>query len=361
MAGQQKDPLRPLTLDERTSLDHLSRSRTDPAAQVARAKEVLAVANGASYEAAARSAGRPSGDAVAHLVARFNRDGVAALAERHGGGQSKRYILVEEERILREARGTPDREQDRTATWSLTTLQGALRRAPDGLPRVSTYTIWCVLHDAGFTWDKDRSWCESGTVVRKRKSGTVVVHDPDATPKNLIEAAYTQDLLPVWTEDEAGPYGTLPYPGSHWHSAGQPVHYPHEYVREGTAKQLTLFHPASGAIRVKGVRSARNAVLHPWLEAELAAILATLPEPEVLDPEENRRRWTCWQEGLTIRITLPQDLPPLRMLLVWDNLTGHYTVDVVLWLFDHGIMPLFTPFGGSYLNMAESIQRILKR
>jgi hypothetical protein len=33
-------------------------------------------------------------------------------------------------------------------------------------------------------------------------------------PKNLIEAAYTQDVLPVYTEDEAGPYQTVPYPGS---------------------------------------------------------------------------------------------------------------------------------------------------
>jgi hypothetical protein len=157
------------------------------------------------------------------------------------------------------------------------------------------------------------------------------------TQKNLIEAVYTQDVLPVYTEDEAGPYQTVPYPGSHWHPAGKPVRYPHEYAREGTAKQLTLFHPASGEVWVKGVRSAPNAVLHPWLKAELTAILATLPEPEILPPEENRCRWTRWQEGLTIRITLPQDLPPLRMLLVWDNLTGHYTVDLVLWLFAHGI------------------------
>jgi hypothetical protein len=177
----------------------------------------------------------------------------------------------------------------------------------------------------------------------------------------LIEVAYTQDVLPVYTEDEAGPYQTIPYPGSHWHPAGHPVRYPHEYARDGTAKQLTLFHPASGAVRVKGVPSAPNTVLHPWLKAELTAILATLPEPEIVPPEENRSRWTRWQEGLTIRITLPQDLPPLRMLLVWDNLTGHYTVDLILWLFDHGIMPLFTPLGGSYLNMAESVQRILKR
>lgn len=167
-------------------------------------------------------------------------------------------------------------------------------------------------------------------------------------------------MLPVWTEDEAGPYQTIPYPGSHWHAQGEPVHHPHEYIRNGTAKQLTLFHPASGEVRVKGVRNAPNAVLHPWLQEELTAILATLPVPEVLPAEENRQRWTRWQEGLSIRITLPQELPPLRLLLVWDNLAGHHTPAFILWLFAHGIMPLFTPLSGSYLNMAESVQRILK-
>ena len=77
--------------------------------------------------------------AVAHLVARFNRDGLAALEPGHGGGQPKRYTRIEQERILREVRREPDR--DRTATWSLTTLQRVLRQAPDGLPTVSTYTI----------------------------------------------------------------------------------------------------------------------------------------------------------------------------------------------------------------------------
>jgi hypothetical protein len=35
--------------------------------------------------------------------------------------------VVEQERILAEARRRPDREQDGTATWSLSTLQQALR------------------------------------------------------------------------------------------------------------------------------------------------------------------------------------------------------------------------------------------
>ena len=86
-------------------------------------------------------------------------------------------------RAFEEARRTPDREQDGTATWSLTTLQRALRQAPDGLPQVSTYTILMVLHEAGFTWQASRTWCETGKVKRKRKSGVVEVTDPDAEPK----------------------------------------------------------------------------------------------------------------------------------------------------------------------------------
>lgn len=110
----------------------------------------------------------------------------------------------------------------------------------------------------------------------------------------------------MWTEDEAGPYQTLPYPGAHWQPTGLPGRYPHDYVRRGTEKQLTLFHPASGAVRVKGVRRCTNAVLHPWLEVELAQILAAVPEPtEILSGTEKRRCWECWQEGLMVRITLP--------------------------------------------------------
>ncbi len=60
-------------------------------------------------------------------------------------------------------------------------------------------------------------------------------------------------------------------------------------------------------------------------------------------------------------ITPPDELPPLRLLLVRDNLAGHLTPAFVLWLFAHGVMPLYTPLGGSWLNRAEAIQRVLKR
>ena len=163
----------------------------------------------------------------------------------------------------------------------------------------------------------------------------------------------------VWNQDEAGPYQTKPYAGSSWQPEGEPTRQPHEYIRNGTAKLLTLFHPVTGEVRVKGVTSSANATLHPWLKEELSHILQTLPPPKELDAETNREIWEMWQAGLSLPITLPQNLPTLRMLLIWDNLRGHYTTDMVLWLFEHGIMPLYTPLGGSWLNMAESMQRIL--
>ncbi len=181
----------------------------------------------------------------------------------------------------------------------------------------------------------------------------------------MIERAYSQGEnsgIAVWTEDEAGPYQTTPYPGASWEPADKPKRRPHEYVRRGTAKLLTLFHPASGEVRVRGVRRTTNAILHPWLKEQFEAILETLPEKKtILNPEANLAEWKSWQEGLSVRITLPEQLPPLRMLVVWDNLVGHLNAELLLWMFSKGIMVLYTPLGGSWLNMAESIQRILVR
>jgi transposase len=186
MTRRQKDPLRPLTQEERKLLVRISRSHAEPAAHVARAKALLTVAEGKSYTEAAKAAGRRSGDAVSQLVWRFNREGLGALEPGHGGGRRTIYAASERERILAEVRRRPDRQKDGTATWSLSTLQKALRRAPDGLPEVSTYTIWKVLKEAGFEWQRTRSWCETGRVKRKRKSGEVVeVIDPDAEAKKF--------------------------------------------------------------------------------------------------------------------------------------------------------------------------------
>ena len=85
----------------------------------------------------------------------------------------------------------------------------------------------------------------------------------------------------------------MPHPGQSWQ--------PHEYVRNGTAKLLTLFHPASGHIRVEGATTCPNEVLHGWLKRELTEVLAALPE---LPPRSQRRAQTL-QDGehaITLRV-----------------------------------------------------------
>src|SRR4051812_16762921 len=132
MSRKKKDPLRELTEPERRELELLGRSQTAPAAEVTRARLLLAVARGDDYQDPARSVGRRSGDAVSHLVARFNAEGLDALTPRHGGGRLPTYGPPERARIAAEAARAPTPEADGTATWSLSTLR---RGAPAPPPR----------------------------------------------------------------------------------------------------------------------------------------------------------------------------------------------------------------------------------
>jgi transposase len=183
MSRRKKDPLREISDPERQELTALSRSRAAPAVEVTRAKILLAVASGDDYQAAARAVGRRSGDAVSHLVARFNAEGLDALTPRHGGGWRPTYGPEATGRIVAEAARAPTPEADGTATWSLSILQRALRAAPDGLPKVSTYTIRRVLRASGASYQRSRTWCPTGKATRRRKAGPAVVIDPDSDAK----------------------------------------------------------------------------------------------------------------------------------------------------------------------------------
>jgi transposase len=183
MTYKKKDPLRALTEEERIWLERISRSHSEPAIHVIHAKQVLLVADGHSYSAAARGSGRKNGDGIAKLVSRFNQEGLKAIEPRYGGGITVKYGVTERERILQEFRRKPEPAKDATATWSLKTLCEALRKAPDGLVEVSEDTIRTVLLENGYSWQQSRSWCQTGTAMRKRKRGKVIVSDPDTEPK----------------------------------------------------------------------------------------------------------------------------------------------------------------------------------
>lgn len=88
-----------------------------------------------------------------------------------------RYGAEAREMIPEAWQRQPEREEDGTASWSLSTLRGAIRK--QGL-EVGRTTIDEVLREAGLSWQRNRSWCETGVALRKRKAGVVRDRDSEA-------------------------------------------------------------------------------------------------------------------------------------------------------------------------------------
>jgi hypothetical protein len=105
---------------------------------------------------------------------------------------------------------------------------------------------------------------------------------------------------------------------------------------------LTLFHPATGAVRAQPVEQAPNAVLHPWLTQELSALLAALPEG--VERDSPGRRWSDWGwSEAEVAFWDPRPEPersPVRLVLIWDNLSGHKSHEIVRWCVERGIVLL---------------------
>lgn len=181
MSKPQKEPLRELAEAEHAALQRIVHASSERVDRVRRARAVLSVAAGGSFFAAARDAGFRSGTAVTNLVARFNREGLAALSIAAGRGRKSTYDATARAQIVTTAQMRPDRKKDGTAAWSLSTLQKRLRK--DGLEHIGANTVKRVLEDAGSSYQKSRSWCPTGTAQRVRKSGVVTVIDPETEQK----------------------------------------------------------------------------------------------------------------------------------------------------------------------------------
>jgi Homeodomain-like domain len=183
MPAHQKVPLRPLFPLEEQELARIVKASSERQDRVRRAQALLAVAAGHPFTAAATAAGFKSGDSIAHLVVRFNHQGLAALDIAAGRGRRARYDSAARTRIVQKVQTPPDRTQDGTATWSLTTLQRALRTTDPGLAELGATTIRRVLAAADYSYQRTRTWCPTGTAQRKRKTGVVTVVDPEAELK----------------------------------------------------------------------------------------------------------------------------------------------------------------------------------
>ncbi len=172
----QQEPLRAVSSGERAALERIRRSSSEQVDRVRRASALLGVADGLPFGQAAPQGGFGGAGTVGYLVRRFNRQGLAALDIAPGRGRTPTYEQAARAQVVATAQRPPDRRQDGSATWSLSLLERALRQA--GLPQIGATTIRRVLRDAGSSYQRTRSWCPTGTAIRKRTAGPVQVVDP---------------------------------------------------------------------------------------------------------------------------------------------------------------------------------------
>jgi transposase len=180
MGRRVKDLLRVVTKSEQQELQRIVKATSERVDTVRRAKALLWVAAGKSLTAAGQAAGL-SREAVAQLITRFNQRGLDVLGIAAGRGRKPTYTSEQQGRILQEVQRTPDRKADQTATWSLMTLRQALRK--ETLPQIAAETIRMVLHEQGYSFQQTRTWCRTGSALRKRKSGTVTTYDSQTPGK----------------------------------------------------------------------------------------------------------------------------------------------------------------------------------
>ena len=167
--------LRPLTAEEEASLARMRGCGSERVDRRRRANALLTAHQGCSRAVVAQVTGFSS-RGVDYLVARFNAVGLAALDVAAGRGRKRTYDEAARVQIVAMAQRVPERREDGSATWSLSLLARALHQA--GLPLISATTIRRVLAEAGNSYQRTRTWCPTGTAIRKRKAGPVQVVDP---------------------------------------------------------------------------------------------------------------------------------------------------------------------------------------
>ncbi len=133
------------------------------------------------------------------------------------------------------------------------------------------------------------------------------------------------------------------------------------HLTKASSERVDVVRRAKGLLALRQDHTFTNALVHSWLQEQLGKLLAEIEKKqpsESLPPEARRPLFAQWQTWLWPH-ECAENLPPLRISLVRDNLADHLTPDLVIWLFHHGLMSFYTLLSSSWLNMAESMQRII--
>jgi transposase len=242
---------------------------------------------------------------VREVIHAFNEQGFAALDPKWSGGRPAKFGPAARDLICRIARATPSALGQPFTTWSLTKLVSYLRE--HHRLTISTETARRVLHKAGITWQRTKTW--------------KISRDPDfATKMARILDLYDHPPAEgrVVCVDEFGPLNLQPRPGYGWFRRGQPARLRATYTRTHGVRQM------------------------------LAAL--DLATGQMFYRFRDRKRWP---QFLDFCKQLRRRFPVGKLYLICDNYGPHGKAEVVDWCSGHDVELVYTPTNASWLNWIE--------
>lgn len=297
--------VRELSLDEGQRLRSISR-RAKYQSKRERAMILLASATGMSAPEIAELV-RTDDSHVRKVIHEFNEKGFDSLDPDYRGGRPKKTTPAERDRIVAVARARPDTQGVALTRWSLRKLRPHLVEQ-EIVAEICEETLRQVLRDAGLSHQRTRSWKWSPDPNFKERAERVLglYREP---PEDG----------PVVCFDEMGPIQLIPHQGSGWAPEKMPERLRATYNRKGGVRYLY------------GAYDVHRDYLHGRLR-----------------PRKGEREVV----GFLSQIRMRYD-PRLRIYLVQDNLSCHWTPKVREFAEKANIELVPTPTYASFLNRIE--------
>jgi len=295
--------IRELSLDEGQRLRSISR-RAKYQSKRERAMILLASQTGMAAPQIADLV-RTDDSHVRKVIHAFNEQGFESLDPDYRGGRPKKLTPAERDRVVALARARPDTQGVPLTRWSLPRLSAHLLESqielcPEALRQ--------LLRSAGLSHQRTRSWKWSPDPLFKERAERVL-------------SLYREppEDGPVVCFDEMGPIQLIPHQGSGWAPEKLPERLRATYNRKGGVRYLY------------GAYDVHRDYLHGRLRPGKG-------EGEVI--------------GFFSQIRMRYD-PRLRVYLIQDNLSCHWTPKVREWAERSNMELVPTPTYASYLNRIE--------
>ncbi len=286
-----------VTAEERTELTRWAQSRTLPAGDVFRARIILGLADGLTWEQIASQLDT-TGPTIWRWKTRFEKDRIAGLEARHKGSKPRVATPAMQARVARKTLQSPT---DGSTHWSCRKMAAAL-----GLSKTTVQRVWAQARLKPHRLDR---YMVSDDPRFEEKAADII--GLYMNPPQHAAVFCVDEKTAIQALDRLDP--VLPL------SPGRAERHGFEYYRHGTLSLYAALDIQTG--KVQGMTAARHT------SAEFVSFLQGLVSR------------TAWAKEIHI---------------VLDNLSAHKIKDVGRFLIEHPrVRSHFTPTYSSWLNQVE--------